>query len=200
MGSRVTIIGYIYDNIFKGQIRYDDGEYKALLIDGEYVTDWSDGILDRIFENEQIDVDVTICRIMLMADMEIDHIKYPVTDVEEIFAWEEIRAAATPMGNDLCTWHMICDDVMNDVSVYLPHATNNEGVDKQGFIYSNVKVDLPYDLCPWEPSEQILNTSSSEPPVEVVAKPKATEPVAPDASELYHRMREVANTPQDRFQ
>ncbi len=202
MKNLVTIIGYIKGDNFTGQISYNDSEYQSIHIGGVEKSVWSSSLLHEIFDNEQIDVYGTICRIMLICDKKVDVCNFPVKS-EMAFEWEDVIAAVKSIGKFPSNWEFPEIEFSEDVLVSLPHNDEMQAGVGKGYIYSNSPITKPEHPVPWGNVKiehiAVVRNNNSENNASKLAEPKRITPIPSDASDSYARIKELANTPRDQW-
>lgn len=200
MGNKIAIVGFIEKGFFRAQISYDKKSYTELSFYGENKAEWSTDIFKLIVENEQIDLQRSACKILILSDVQLSEVQCIPSEKTLAWNWKEIVAVAEASGWKPGKWIVDDKELSKELNRSLPLDVRVK-FEMKRYIYSFPAVTIPKKCVPWRgnifPEENGDSISKKEVPrqKQKIAEPDITSPMPADGSELYNLLSKLAHRP-----
>lgn len=145
MKDTATVIGWISEGIFRGQIELPkEDQFSMLRFEGETEADWVNVSLADIFDRYRINRDTTAVRVLLVADTVVDARSSlnDVTVAQAKFSWNDLTAAVKNVEAKPYTWNLDGTVLDGEKRNWLPVSLAPQAKSKVGYIYSFPQIKI----------------------------------------------------------
>lgn len=145
MKDTATVIGWISEGIFRGQIELPkEDQFSMLRFEGETEADWVNVSLADIFDRYRINRDTTAVRVLLVADTAVDARSSlnDVTVAQAKFSWNDLTAAVKNVEAKPYTWNLDGTVLDGEKRNWLPVSLAPQAKSKVGYIYSFPQIKI----------------------------------------------------------
>lgn len=201
MSDIISIVGYITNNQFRGQIAIEEAPFKELCFEGENKIMWSEKVFTKILDNEQIDTNSFKFQILLFSDVKQDRDLFSSISnlTKNISYWEDVVKAAEVWDLRPYKWVIDSKELQPEVQASLPTSKHGKII---GYIYSLSELRIPDKCKPWPGNQTSIpvtlpNTRKLKEPEQILAKQQAPGPKPVDGTDLYDALRVESLTPKN---
>lgn len=201
MPDRISIVGYITNNQFSGQIAMEEVPFKELCFEGENKIMWSEEVFTKILDNEQIDTTSYKFQILLFSDVKQDmNLFSSLSNLAKTNSyWDEVVKAAEAWDLRPCKWVIDSKELKPEVQVSLPTSKNSKII---GYIYSLSALRIPDKCKPWHENQTRIpvtlpNAQKLNEPEQILATQQTSAPKPVGGTELYDALRDESLTPKN---
>lgn len=201
MSDIISIVGYITNNQFKGQIAIEEAPFKELCFEGENKIMWSEKVFTKILDNEQIDTNSFKFKILLFSDVKQDRDLFSSISnlIKTNSYWDEVIKAAEAWDLRPCKWVIESKELKPEIQASLPTSKHSKII---GYIYSLSALRIPDECKPWPGNQTSIpvtlpNKPKLKEPEQILAKQQAPAPKPVGGTDLYDALRVESLTPKN---